>query len=71
MSIKNLAAELQARGVGVEVKEFGTTVNTALWRRKKDLFDKKGGLVHLRTKDIEFEDQLNGDVAPATKTTAP
>jgi hypothetical protein len=49
LALKTLVAELQAQGVGAGVSGFQTNLNTALWRRRQDLFEKKEGIYYLRT----------------------
>jgi hypothetical protein len=57
LSLKSLVAELRNAGKGHGSDNFSTVVNSALWRRREDLFEKKeDGLYHLRTEDIDFVD---------------
>ncbi len=54
LSLTDLAVALMESGHG-SGENFRTVLNTALWRRREDLFNKSAhGEVSLRTKDIEF-----------------
>jgi hypothetical protein len=56
LTLKSLAERLEAMGHGQGFKDFATAVNTALWRRRQDLFEKREKDYHLRTEEIEFVD---------------
>jgi hypothetical protein len=55
MSLGALVHELAVQGHGTEGKEFASSVNSALWRRKEDMFTKdEEGRYILRTREIDF-----------------
>jgi hypothetical protein len=53
-ALRDIAAHLREKGLGGGAKDFPTALNTALWRRREDLFERKDGLYRLKTEEIEF-----------------
>ena len=54
LTLRTIVNEIRATGKGETVRDLAATINSAMWRRYEDLFDKKGDLYHLKTKDIDF-----------------
>jgi hypothetical protein len=56
-SLQALVQELRDAGMGHGSENYPSVVNSALWRRKHDLFEKRDdGLYHLQTRDFELLD---------------
>jgi len=55
LSVAQIGQILVSEGDGVEdFGKFLNTINSAIWRRRDDLFERKGELVDLRTKEFEL-----------------
>lgn len=56
ITMGQLVNELKQRSVaGADTEAFRATLTTALWRRK-DVFERKGNLIHLRASTVELVD---------------
>ena len=54
-TLKTLVQELRDAGHGHGSDNYPNVVNSAIWRRREDLFERKDdGKYHLRTNEIEF-----------------
>lgn len=57
LRLKELVTHLRTMGKDEGIKDFPTALNTALWRRREDLFTKDEAKRYiLRTKEIQFVD---------------
>jgi len=54
LTIKEIADYLRDYAKGTT--NFAVVVNSAIWRRRDDLFEKKGKLVYLRTENVNVEE---------------
>jgi hypothetical protein len=57
LTLKQLTVHLIEMGKDAGIKDFPTAVNTALWRRREDLFAKgEDKRYQLRTREVQFVD---------------